>query len=314
MGLTLTGIKDNVIAAPPVTSNVQASVSTSMKGAFIASGVLHASILIASLIGIPFVVTKEPLIITPISVELVDIAEVTQTTKVAPPKPDKPKPIEKPEPPKPVQAAPKVTSEAPPSIEELKKPEEIKKPEEPKKTVEPEPVLEAKKDTPKPKDKPKPKPKDKPKPQPKQDAFDSLLKNLAPDASEVKTQQDDKTLDDVIEDTAGGQIATLADQLTISELDAFKYQLEPCWNVPAGAKFAEDLAVEIRVSMAPDGTVKSSSVLNKARYNRDSAFRAAADSALRALRNPRCSPLKLPADKYEQWKSIVINFDPKEML
>ena len=121
-------------------------------------------------------------------------------------------------------------------------------------------------------------------------------------------------MEDVLEDTSSGQIARLADQLTISELDAFKYQLEPCWNVPAGAKFAENLAVEIRVSMNRDGTVNKSSVLDRGRYNRDSAFRAAADSALRALRNPRCSPLKLPSEKYEQWKSIVINFDPQQML
>ena len=66
--------------------------------------------------------------------------------------------------------------------------------------------------------------------------------------------------------------------------------------------------------MNRDGTVNKSSVLDRGRYNRDSTFRAAADSALRALRNPRCSPLKLPPEKYDQWKSIVINFDPRSML
>ena len=139
-----------------------------------------------------------------------------------------------------------------------------------------------------------------------------MLKNLAPDAEEARPEE--KTIDDVVEDTSSGQIAKLSDQLSISELDAFKYQLEPCWNIPAGAKFAEDLAVEVKVSMARDGTVKNASVLDKGRYNRDSTFRAAADSALRALRNPRCSPLKLPPEKYDQWKSILINFDPRNML
>ena len=66
--------------------------------------------------------------------------------------------------------------------------------------------------------------------------------------------------------------------------------------------------------MLRDGTVKNAGVLDIGRYNRDSAFRAAADSALRALRNPRCSPLKLPPEKYDQWKTIVINFDPQDML
>ena len=77
---------------------------------------------------------------------------------------------------------------------------------------------------------------------------------------------------------------------------------------------AKDLSVEIRVQMRRDMTVDKASVLDRGRYNRDSAFRAAADSALRALRNPRCSPLKLPPEKYQQWKTIVINFDPRNML
>ena len=41
---------------------------------------------------------------------------------------------------------------------------------------------------------------------------------------------------------------------------------------------------------------------------------AAADSAVRAVRNPKCSPLELPADKYDQWKRIDFTFDPRDML
>ena len=102
--------------------------------------------------------------------------------------------------------------------------------------------------------------------------------------------------------------------MTRRELDAFVYQLAPCWNVPTGVKYAEDLAVEIRVSMNRDMTVRDARVMDRGRYGRDSAFRAAADSAVRALRNPRCSPLKLPPEKYNLWKTIIINFDPSDML
>ena len=282
----------------------------SMKGAFIASGALHALIVVISMIGVPFLAKEEPLLVTPVSIELVDITDITQTNKVGQPKKEEPKEIEKPEPPKPIDAAPKVTTESPPKIEETK-PKEEPKPEEVKQEPpKPEPIVEPKKEEPKPKPKPKEKPKSKEKP--KENDFDSLLKNLAPDAEESKPKE--KSIDDILEDTTSGQIARLSDQLSISELDAFKYQLEPCWNVPAGAKYAEDLAVEVRVLMNRDGTVNKAGVLDRGRYNRDSAFRAAADSALRALRNPRCSPLKLPMDKYQQWKSIIINFDPREML
>ncbi|MFK7840052.1 MAG: energy transducer TonB [Bdellovibrionales bacterium] len=308
MAITVSNIKDNSAfahkpkAEPAVAQN-------SMKNAFIASGFLHVGIVIVATLGFPFLPKQEPLIITPISVELVDIADVTQANiRSTPKEKDTPKEIEKPTPPKVEEPKPKPVSE--PEPEPIPEPKiEETKPEPPKaEPIPEEPKVE------KPKEKPKPKPKPKPpeKPKPKEDAFDSLLKNLAPDAENQKPKEE--TLEDEIDDSANGQIANLADQLTISELDAFKYQLEPCWNIPAGAKFAENLAVEIRVSMNRDGTVKNASVLNRGRYNRDSAFRAAADSALRALKNPRCSPLRLPSEKYEQWKSIVINFDPKDML
>ena len=33
-----------------------------------------------------------------------------------------------------------------------------------------------------------------------------------------------------------------------------------------------------------------------------------AEAAMRAVNNPDCSPLLLPADKYEQWKEVTLWF------
>jgi hypothetical protein len=46
----------------------------------------------------------------------------------------------------------------------------------------------------------------------------------------------------------------------------------------------------------------------------DPFFRSAAESALRAVLNPRCNPLRLPPEKYEQWQTMTLNFDPREMF
>lgn len=278
-----------------------------MKGALIASGLFHVFIFVLSIVGLPFIVKDAPIIMTPVSIELVDISDMSQTNKrAAPQEKEKPVELEKPEPP-PQNMAPQMTAEKPPEIAELEKPKDKPEPSEP---TPPEPIQEvAEKEDPAPK--PKPKPKEKPKPKvEEQKSFDSLLKNLAPDAGETKNKEETEN----VEDTANGQIARLSDQLSISELDAFKYQLQPCWNIPAGAKYAENLAVEIRVIMNRDMTMKSATILDQGRYSRDSAYKAAADSAMRALRNPRCSPFKLPPEKYDQWKSIVINFNPQDML
>ena len=72
--------------------------------------------------------------------------------------------------------------------------------------------------------------------------------------------------------------------------------------------------VEVTIDVNPDRTVANATVVDKSRYGSDPFFRAAADSAVRAVRNPRCSPLELPADKYDQWKHIDFTFDPRDML
>jgi len=103
-------------------------------------------------------------------------------------------------------------------------------------------------------------------------------------------------------------------QLTLSELDAIRSQIAQCWNVPAGARDARNLVVELQVEMNPDATVRNVRVVDEARMMTDAFFRAAAESALRAVRNPRCNPLRLPAEKFDTWKSFTLNFNPKEML
>ena len=42
-------------------------------------------------------------------------------------------------------------------------------------------------------------------------------------------------------------------------------------------------------------------------------FQAAAESARRALLNPRCRALKLPPDKFNKWQTFTITFDPKDV-
>ena len=77
---------------------------------------------------------------------------------------------------------------------------------------------------------------------------------------------------------------------------------------------AQDLAVEVKVVVNQDRTVASAEIVDKSRYNTDSFFRTMADSAVRAVQSPKCSPLRLPEDKYTLWHNMTIVFDPKEMF
>ena len=102
--------------------------------------------------------------------------------------------------------------------------------------------------------------------------------------------------------------------ITISEIDLVRRQIAQCWNLQAGAKEAENLIIEISVAMNPDGTVRHARIQNKDRVAGDPFFRAAAESALRAVLNPRCQPFKLPRDRYARWQTMALIFDPKEMF
>ncbi len=97
-------------------------------------------------------------------------------------------------------------------------------------------------------------------------------------------------------------------------MDALKQQLSQCWNIPASAKDAQDLVVELDVEVNPDRSVASATIVDQGRMASDPVFRAAALSAKRALSIPACMPLALPPDKYDEWKSMTLRFDPKEML
>ena len=94
-----------------------------------------------------------------------------------------------------------------------------------------------------------------------------------------------------------------------------KQQITPCWNIPVGAKDAHRMRIGIRIFLNPDGSLRGvPRIEDTARINRDPFYRALAESAVRALRNPKCSPLRLPHDKYDIWQEISFNFDPREAL
>jgi type IV secretory pathway VirB10-like protein len=162
-----------------------------------------------------------------------------------------------------------------------------------------------------------PKPEAKPQP-PKKDqdvAFDALLKTLAKRQLVDKDAPADKAAkptESAPKAASTQPIAPLGAQLTTSEIDLVRQQIERCWVPPVGARDAKDLIPEFRVTMTRDGTVRGAELMNE--RGGDAFFQAAADSARRAILNNNChGPLKFPPDKYEQWQSFTITFDPKDI-
>ena len=102
--------------------------------------------------------------------------------------------------------------------------------------------------------------------------------------------------------------------LSISEIDAIRRHFEKCWNIPSGAREAGNLATEIKVRFNKKGNVLDARIVNVSRMKRDRYFRTAAESALRAVLNPRCQNAPLPENKFDKWKNLTLNFDPKSII
>jgi colicin import membrane protein len=72
-----------------------------------------------------------------------------------------------------------------------------------------------------------------------------------------------------------------------------------------------DLVVTLRISLARDGSLAQDPVVVNSSPH--PLFQSAAQSAIRALR--KCAPFNfLPVAKYENWKSIDINFVSRDLL
>ena len=102
--------------------------------------------------------------------------------------------------------------------------------------------------------------------------------------------------------------------ITLSEEDALKAQIFGCWSIPLGLPYNENLLVRIKLELKPDGTITKIEILDHDRMNQPGQgfYKVLVESVLRAIK--LCEPLKVPADGYERWKELYLNFDAREML
>lgn len=109
----------------------------------------------------------------------------------------------------------------------------------------------------------------------------------------------------------GGDKTTGGSKLSQSEMDALRGQVQRCWNIPAGAADGGDLKVSVKFKLDPSGALEGSPEIISGGGS-GGVERAAAEAARRAV--ARCAPYNLPADKYDAWADVIVNFDPSEMF
>jgi hypothetical protein len=80
------------------------------------------------------------------------------------------------------------------------------------------------------------------------------------------------------------------------------HKLAPVPDAPPG------MVIKVRLRLNPDGRLaQNPEVMN---VTDDPVFRSISDKAIKATQ--ACEPFKLPKEKHEMWKDIVLNFDPRE--
>lgn len=288
-------------------------------GSFL-SALLHLCLLALSVLGLPSLFDRKPPEAGPVPVELATLADIESERKPDPPKAKKPKPpktaVPPPEPPplaepappepKPEPAARKPPAEKPPEVVAV--PRTKPKPP-PKKVSEPPPRKASRPAAKKPV-----MPRRKPTPPERPQRLETVLKNLdslaSPKTAPAAKKEKPKRL--TLQERVKRQARERGREAGI--VQALKSQIEPCWNMPAGVKDAATVKIPVHVRLRPDGALAAAPRVQDPGRMSDPVYRAFAESALRALRHPSCTPFKLDLEDYEVWKEAIVTFDPSEMV
>jgi outer membrane biosynthesis protein TonB len=206
----------------------------------------------------------------------------------------------------------KAATDVPP-VPEPKPPEpKVKKP--PQQQAAIDPIAEALKRD----EERKPEPK-KPDPKPPTPPKKPVQQEPAPpfDPREVKALLDKRTPqrvaaagDEVNSTVALGLANGTAGQLSQTEVMALRARLQQLWSPPAGAKDPQELTLEVEIRFKPDGTLSAPPIVLTS--GSSPLFQAAKESAVRAVLRGQPYNMLRP-EHYEQWKDVVIVFDPQFM-
>lgn len=99
--------------------------------------------------------------------------------------------------------------------------------------------------------------------------------------------------------------------MTGTERDSFRIAVNSCWNVDPGSVAAR-VIIEVGFTLTREGLVEGEPRLLSSDGDQ-SATSTAFEAARRAILRCQRGGYQLPADKYDQWREVVITFDPSGM-
>ena len=134
----------------------------------------------------------------------------------------------------------------------------------------------------------------------------AILRNLA-EANEINQKKDIvNQIKESLKNQNQNLNVTEEKKATATEIDILRNHVRQCWNAPYAANELNKI-INLKIFTNPDGSVVNVQIIDVAFYKKDPVYRAAADSARRAVKD--CSPLPLPKNKYDLFKIFTFNFD-----
>jgi outer membrane biosynthesis protein TonB len=110
----------------------------------------------------------------------------------------------------------------------------------------------------------------------------------------------------------GGKTNTGGSKLSQSEMDALRGQIQNNWSYIAGIEGADGVVIRVSIQLDQSGAIVGDPEVSSSGGS-DTARRTLESSARRAVL--RSSPFKnLPAEKYDAWSQVVVNFTPSDLL
>jgi hypothetical protein len=102
--------------------------------------------------------------------------------------------------------------------------------------------------------------------------------------------------------------------MTSGEKDSLRVAVQACWNVGSLSSEALQVTVTVAVELGQDGKPDATSLrMTEYEGGSDGAARQAFEAARRAVIRCGANGFNLPPEKYEEWRSLELVFNPERM-
>ena len=145
-----------------------------------------------------------------------------------------------------------------------------------------------------------------------QKKIEEVKKNQKEEIEKQKRKNELETMKNLVTSAVSSKPKNLLKPFGVSEIDLLKRHIANFWTPPIGAAGAENLIVDIFMEFNKEGYVLKAQWVNKGLNANNSFYKAAANAAIRAVKD--AEPMPLPSSKFSEWKTLIFRFDPATMF